>query len=66
MFQTGLGFTIKTTSNTNGDSLKYPKTANPNSSWVYIWEGLLSEGYLHQFEMRGGGLFFKGVIFRGA
>ena len=40
-FQNGLGFTIK--------------SFNPNSPWAYIWEGLLSEGYLR---LRFGGLIF--------
>ena len=38
-----------------------PKTANPNSPWAYIQEGLLSEGYLC---LRFGGLFSGGLIFR--
>ena len=40
-FQNGLGLTIK--------------TANYNSPWAYIQEGLLSEGYLR---LRFGGLIF--------
>ena len=31
------------------------KTASTNSPWAYIWEGLLSEGFLH---LRFGGLIF--------
>ena len=48
-----LGLTIKTAQNT--------KTASVNSPWTCIWDGLLSEGYLHlRF---GGGLFSGGLIF---
>ena len=45
-FQNGLGLTIK--------------TVNSDSPWAYIWEGLLSEGYLH---LIFGGLFSGGLIF---
>ena len=45
-FQNGLGFTIK--------------TANSNSRWAYIREGLLSEGYLC---LRFGGLIFGRAYF---
>ena len=38
------------------------KTASTNSPWAYIWEGLLSEGYLR---LRFGGLIFGGLIFWG-
>ena len=38
------------------DNLNQCKTANPNRSWAYIWEGLLSEGYLR---LRFGGTFFR-------
>ena len=38
----------------SGKSLKQLTTANPNSPWAYIQEGLLSERYL-RFEMWGGG-----------
>ena len=31
------------------------KTVSTNSPWAYIWEGLLSEGYLR---LRFGGLIF--------
>ena len=42
------------------NSLKQLKTANPNSPWAYIWEGLLSKGYLHlRFEV----LIFRREIF---
>ena len=47
-FQNGLGLTIK--------------TANTNSPWAYIWEGLLSEGYLR---LRFEGLISRRVIFEG-
>ena len=43
-FQNGLGLTIK--------------TASTNSPWAYIWEGLLSEGFVR--------LIFGGLIFRRA
>ena len=47
---------MKTTKNTNKDNnLKQLKTANSNSPRAYIWEGLLSEGYLR--------LRFWGLIF---
>ena len=36
------------------------KTANPNSPWAYIWEGLLSEKYLH---LRFGGLICRRAYF---
>ena len=50
MFQNELDLTIK-----------QPKTANTNSPWAYIWEGVLSEGYL---QLRfGGGAYFWGVFF---
>ena len=39
------------------------KTASFNSPWAYIWEGLLSEGFLR---LRFGGLFSGGLIFGGA
>ena len=41
------------------------KTASTNSTWAYIWEGLLLEGYLR---LRFGGLilFSRGLIFGGA
>ena len=45
-FQNGLGLTIK--------------TAKSNSPWAYIWEGLLSEGYLR---LRFGELFFGRAYF---
>ena len=44
----------------NDSSLERLKTANPNSPWAYIREGLLSEGYLR---LRFGGLFSGGLIF---
>ena len=47
-FQNGLVLTIK--------------TASTDSSWVYIGEGLSSEGYL---SLGFGGLFSGGLIFRG-
>ena len=39
----------------NKNSLKQLETANRNSPWAYIWEGLLSEGFLC--------LRFRGLIF---
>ena len=48
MFKNGLGLTIK--------------TANSNSSWAYIWEGLLSEGYLR---LKFGGLIFRRAFLGG-
>ena len=36
------------------------KTASTNSSWAYIWEGLLSEGFLG---LRFGGLIFGRAYF---
>ena len=36
------------------------KTADSNSPWAYIWEGLLSEGYLR---LRFGGFIFGRLIF---
>ena len=48
MFQNGLDLTMK--------------TANTNSPWAYIREGLLSEGYLH---LRFGGLIFGRAYFWG-
>ena len=36
------------------------KTASTNSPWAYIWEGLLSEGFLR---LRFGGLIFGRVYF---
>ena len=47
-FQNGLDLTIK--------------TANSNSPWAYIREGLLSEGFLR---LRFGGLLSGGLIFAG-
>ena len=41
-------------------SRKQLKTANSNSPWAYIREGLLSEGYLR---LRFGGLIFGRAIF---
>ena len=38
-------------------------TANSNSQWAYVQEGLLSEGYLHQ---RYGGLNFRRTFCKGA
>ena len=46
MFQNGLDLTIK--------------IASTNSSWAYIQEGLLSEGYLR---LRFGGLIFGRACF---
>ena len=46
-FQNGLGLTIK--------------TANSNSPWAYIREGLLSKGYLR---LRFGGLIFGRAYYR--
>ena len=39
------------------------KTASTNSPWAYIWEGLLSEGFLR---LRFGGLIFGRAYFGGA
>ena len=39
------------------------KTASTNSPWAYIWEGLLSEGYLL---LRFGGLIFGRAYFSGS
>ena len=36
------------------------KTASTNSPWAYIWEGLLSEGFLY---LRFGGLIFGRAYF---
>ena len=47
-FQNGLDLTMKTVST--------------NSPWAYIWEGLLSEGYLR---LRFGGLIFGRTYFGG-
>ena len=38
------------------------KTANSNSPWTYIREGLLSEGFLR---LRFGGLIFRRAYFGG-
>ena len=46
VFQNGLGLTIK--------------TVNSDSPWASIWEGLLSEGYLH---LKIGGLIFRRAYF---
>ena len=51
-FQNGFGLSI----------LKQLKTANSNSPWAFIQEGLLSEGYLR---LRFGGLFSGGVSYFG-
>ena len=40
------------------------KTASTNSPCAYIWEGLLSEGFL-RLRFAGGGLFSGGLIFLG-
>ena len=37
--------------------------ANANSPWAYLWEGLLSEGYLR---LRFGVLLFGRAYFEGA
>ena len=42
------------------------KTASTNSPWAYIWEGLLSEGFLRLRFGGGGGLFSGGLIIEGA
>ena len=55
VFQNWLGLTIKTAKNTKDNSIKQLKTANSESPWTYILDGLLSEGYLH--------LRFEGLIF---
>ena len=38
------------------------KTASTNSPWAYIWEGLLSEGFLR---LRFGGIIFRRAYFGG-
>ena len=50
------GITLKQKDN----SLKHFKMANPNSSWAYIREGLLSDDFLHP---RFGGLIFGRAYF---
>ena len=64
MFQNGLSLTIKT-----GEHIRnQPKTANPNSPWTYMREGVLSEGYLRLNFFWGGegeGLFFGRSYFWG-
>ena len=67
MLQNGFGSTIKTASNTTIiPSLNQPKTANLNSLWAYIPEGLLLAGYLRlRFEglsLGGGGYCCKGLL----
>ena len=42
------------------NSLNQLKTAGTNSRWAYIWEGLLSEGFLR---LTFGGLISGGLIF---
>ena len=54
-FKIMVGLDNKNSSKDNKNSLKQVKTANPNSPWAFIWEGLLSEGSLH--------LSFGGLIF---
>ena len=45
------------------NSLKQLKTANTNSQWAYILEGLLSEGFLR---LRFGGVYFwEGLFLEG-
>ena len=51
-FQNGFGLSIKAALNSS-NSLKQLKTANSNSPWDYIREGLLSKGCLR---LRFGGL----------
>ena len=48
MFQNGLGLTIK--------------TASANSPWTYVWESLLSEGFLL---LKFGGRIFGRAFFWG-
>ena len=50
-----LGLTIKTAQNT--------KIASVNSPWTCIWDGLLSEGYLHLRFGGGGGAYFQEGLF---
>ena len=38
------------------------KTPSTSSPWAYIWEGLLSEGFL-SLKCGGGGLFSGGLVF---
>ena len=42
------------------NNLKQFKTASTNGPWAYIWEGLLSEGFL---KLRFGGLIFGRASF---
>ena len=62
MFQNGLGLTISSLKYYE-NSLKQLTKASTNSPWAYIWEGLLSEGYLR---LRFGRLIFGGAYFWGA
>ena len=55
-FQNGLGLTIKQLKTHHGEL----KKANPTSLWAYIWEGVLSEGYLC---LTFGGLIFGRAYF---
>ena len=59
--QNGLGLTIKQL-NRLRNSLNQLKTANPNSPWAYIREGLLWDGYLR---LRFGALIFGRAYFWG-
>ena len=61
-FQNGFGLSIKTAINTKDNNVKQLKTAKTNSPWAYIWEGLLSGGYL---QLRFGGAYFWEDFFLG-
>ena len=55
-FQNWLGLTIKTAKNIT----KTAYNSSTDSPWAYIWEGLLSEGFL-RLRFGGGGVnFYKG------
>ena len=54
VFQNGIGLGNKNSLKHYENSLKQLKTANTNSPWAYIREGVLLEGFLH--------LRFEGLI----
>ena len=63
MIQNGFDLSIKTAKKHSYNSLKQLKTANGNSPWAYIREGLLSEEYLR---LRFGGfIFWRAYFFLG-
>ena len=60
-FKMAFGLLIKTAKNTKITAhAKQLKTATSHVAWAYIWEGLLSEGYLR---LRFVGLIFGRVYF---